>query len=180
MSKKPLGIRTGAVRAKQIRGAPDYPVQALYPCAQGPDPYVFWMLNNLQLTEGILVRSEGFISYAPAMVTRMRIESFRVRAYIDAFHEEAVYALRLVYTAKSGEAYEQVSDGTVRAAERDEFTFDIPLEHLNQEGWFTCVLHLVPITPIPPGDERALAQQEGLENPCLPLIVRGCYLEIRG
>lgn len=171
--------RFGNVKASQIRNAPDYPVQNLYPCSQGPEPHVYWLLGGLLLTEGIIVQSDGYISYAPAMVARMKMTQFNVVSHIDAWDERCEYKLRLVYVSKAGEFFEQYS-APVRAAEMDKFVFQIPLEHVDRNGWFTCVLHISLLTPMPPGNDRDVAISEGREEPMMPVIVKGSYLEIRG
>ena len=64
-----LGLpRAGQVHAKQIRGAPDYPVQALYPCGISPEGKNFWSINNLGIPVGVLVRTDGIVSFAPAAI----------------------------------------------------------------------------------------------------------------
>jgi hypothetical protein len=167
------------LKAAQIRNAPDFPVQNLYPCAHGPEPFVFWLVGGLMLTEGILFRSDGYISYAPAMVARMEIKRVNVVASIDGFDEECEYRLRLVYTSKTGEHFEQVSV-VLRASDCDRFAFDIPLEHVDRTGWFTCALKVELLTPIPAGPARDDAQSIGCESPHMPVILRGSYLEING
>jgi len=167
------------LKAAQIRNAPDFPVQNLYPCALGPDPFVFWFLGELRLTEGILCRSDGYISYAPAMVARMTIKRFRVVAQVDAFDAKCEYKLRLIYTSKTGECFEQVSV-VLKATEIDTFVFEIPLEHVDRNGWFTCVINIELLTPMPAGLARDDAVAAGCEAPRMPVIVRGSYLEITG
>lgn len=171
--------RFGNIKASQIRNAPDYPVQNLYPCAQGPEPHVFWLLGGLLLTEGIIVQSDGFISYAPAMVARMKMTKFSVVTHIDAWNEACEYKLRLVYAAKTGEFFEQYS-AAVKAVDMDKFVFKIPLEHVDRNGWFTCVLHVSLLTPMPAGPDRDAAVTAGRESPTMPVVVRGSYLEIKG
>jgi hypothetical protein len=174
-----LGLRkAGRIRAKQIAGSPDYPVQNLYPCYMEPSDYVFWLLNSLSLTEGIVVRADGIISYAPAMVTRMRITSFRVVLYVDAFHEDARYDASVRYCSKDGLNHEQVVPD-VAAAEMDKLVFDIPLEHVDAKGWFTCVVQFKLLTPIPK-DSPEKPDDDLLEMPCHPVIIRGAHLEIKG
>lgn len=167
------------LKAVQIRGAPDYPVQNLYPCAQGPEPFVAWLLGGLRLAEGILFRSDGYVSYAPALVTRMRIKELHVIAQLDGFDESCEYSLRLLYTSKTGEHFEQRSL-TLRASETDRFAFDIPLEHVDTSGWFTCTLYVDLLTPLPVGQDRKDAVAAGCEYPRMPVLLRGAYLEIRG
>lgn len=171
--------RVGQIKASQIRNSPDYPVQNLYPCGQGPEGYVFWLLNNLKLTEGIICRTDGWVSFAPAMVARMRIKTFRVMTFIDAWEIGTKYRLRLLYADKTGEVFEQRSKELL-AEERDQFCFDIPLEHVDREGWFTCSLWLDLLTPLEDIGELATAIADGIENPCQPIIVRGTFLEIKG
>jgi len=172
-------VRTGLIKAAQVRGAPDYPTQNLYPCAQGPQKWVYWLLNNLNLTEGIYVQSDGFISYAPAMVARMRIVKFYVHVYVDGYDDECSYQLILRYTSKDGNVYEQVVP-PVGAKYQDVVSFEIPLEHVDLHGWFTCSVDVKLLTPLPSGPAKEEARSNGLESPCMPVLIRGSYLEIKG
>lgn len=174
-----LKPRQHGLKAAQIRNAPDFPVQNLYPCAQGPEPFVFWLLGDLKLTEGILFRSDGYISYAPAMVARMQIKQFLVVAHVDAYDKKCEYKLRLLYTSKTGEHFEQISL-TQRAAESDRFQFEIPLEHVDRDGWFTCALYVTLLTPLPHGRDYDDAVAIGCEIPHMPVVLRGSYMEITG
>lgn len=176
-----LGLRrTGKLKAKQVEGAPNYPVQNLYFCAIEPHAFNYWLIGSLGLSEGVYVRSDGFVSFAPAMVTRMRIVSFRLIVFIDAFDEACTYSLKLIYTAKSGEHYEQTCAKPIRPAEQDSFTFDIPLEHVDREGWFASCLHIKLETPLDKEEQRQACEELGLENAKQPVLLRGAYLEIKG
>jgi len=167
------------LKAAQIRNAPDFPVQNLYPCAQGPEPFVAWLLGDLQLAEGILFRSDGYVSYVPAMIARMKIKRVLVIAHVDGFDEECEYRLRLVYTSKTGEYFEIVSV-VLRAAETERFPFEIPLEHVDPAGWLTCALNVELLTPMPAGPAYDAAVAIGCEAPHMPVSIRGSYLEITG
>lgn len=171
--------RVGQIKASQIRNAPDHPVQNLYPCAHHPEPYVFWVLNNLGLTEGVLARTSGWMSFAPAMVVRMRIRTFRVVTHIDAFDEACTYRLRLVYKDSQNQHHEQVS-AELRAEEVDKFMFEIPLKHVDRRGWFTCALHWELLSPLTDVAEVATAHADGIDQPCHGLLIKGTYLEIKG
>ena len=172
-------MKASAVKAAQIKNAPDYPVQNLYPCAQSPEAHVYWLLNTLFLTEGIMVRVSGGVSYAPAMVARMRMKTFRVWSTIDGFDDACAYKLKLVYTAKDGQHYEQFS-AEIKAAEQDKFMFEVPIEHVDRNGWFTCALKVELTTPLTDTDECDAAVVDGIANPCHPVLIRGTYLEIMG
>ena len=173
---KALGPKVGAIKASQIRGAPDYPVQNLYPCHMTEG--IIWSVDpTLLLSVGILFGMSGVVSYAPAMVTRMRIKSFRVWCHIDAFDEATRFKLRLTYIGKDGSPKEQVSASL--AARMDRFAFDIPLDHISRDGWFTCSLKVHLLSPMV-DEERQAAIAQGQEEPMQPVLLRGGWLEIKG
>ena len=100
--------------------------------------------------------------------------------YVDAFHEDAHYKVKLRYCSKDGLNHEQISPDVIAAAV-DKLTFDIPLEHVDTKGWFTCVVKFKLLTPIPINSpDRPDVEDDLLEMPCYPVIIRGAHLEIRG
>jgi hypothetical protein len=166
--------KAGRLHAKQIRGMPDYPVQALYPTYLHPHGYVSWALWAQGLTQGVRAKSDGFISYAPVMLTKKKARYAKFR--VDVFDEEAAYRARLVYSAQDGKLYEQIVP-IVRPAFQDEVAFELPEEHMAGNWWFSCALHFQLLTPIPEGSERKVAVADGLENPCMPILICGAHLE---
>jgi len=172
-----IGIRSGQIKAAQIRGAPDHPVQNLYPCHMTEG--VVWKIDTgVMLSSGIMFQSDGTVSYAPAMVARMRIQSFRVWVHADAFDLSARYRLTLRYADQQEKVREQVTP-TIDPGKVDRFAFDVPLDHLAMQGWFVCALVLEPLTPLN-GDEKLEAVRAGFENPVHPILLRGAWLEVKG
>ena len=97
----------------------------------------------------------------------------------EAFEPGTQYKLKLIYTAKDENFYEQYSS-TITADDVDKFGFEIPLEHVDKSGWFTCSLWFELMTPIDDVGEQATAIADGIGAPCQPIIIRGTYLEIKG
>ena len=171
-----LGQKTGQIKASQIRGAPNYPVEHLYPCnlTEG----IQWQLHpDYGLSVGVMVNLSGCISFAPVMIHRMRMKSFRVHLKMDSFEEEADYRFTLYYYDKNEKIHAQESKPF--AATRDIFTFDIPLDHVRPEGVFACSLRIDLLSPLE-GAARKAAMECGSEYPCHPLLLRAQWLEIKG
>lgn len=185
MDRKPmaLGLRQeerGKPKASQIRGAPDYPVENLYPIHQTEG--IVWSIDQrFLLSIGLMFHASGIVSYAPAMVQRMRIKTFRVCGHIDAFDEDCRFSVVMRYLDREERLHEQYSE-VLRAGDEttpDRVRFDVPLEHLYSDGWFTCAVGIELHEPLR-GEERALALSEGRENPMMPVLLRGAWLEVRG
>lgn len=174
---KALGIQgVGRVRAKQVEGVPNHPVHNLWPCATTDG--VHWAVDNrTRLSVGTMFNMSGTVTFAPTMIDRMRIASFRVGVQIDAYDERCKYKLRLMYSDKDEDLHEQVS-GHLSAADVDQFRFEIPLEHLNRTGWFAAALTVQLLTDLE-GPERDAALAAGRESPKMPVLLRGSWLEIR-
>lgn len=177
MSEQPsfLGEKTGQIKAAQIRGAPNYPVEHLYPCNLSEG--IRWQLHpDYGLSVGIIVNLSGLISFAPVMIHRMRMKSFRVHLKMDAFAEEAHFKFTLYYYDKDERIHAQES--LPFTAERDVFTFDIPLDHVKPEGVFACSVKVDLLTLLE-GEARRASQAAGIEEPCHPLLLRAQWLEIK-
>lgn len=156
-----------------------YPLQNLYPCAIEPKEHNYWMLGQLGLSEGTYIKCSGFISFAPTIVPRTRMAKFLVVSHIDGFDADCSYRLRLVYSANDGRYYELLSpEDPIKPLERDKFVFDIPLGHLDRKGWFSCCLYFYLTSPIPDGEDRFNAVEEGIENPCHPILMKGAFIEV--
>ena len=170
-----IGKKTGQVKASQIRGAPNYPVEHLYPCSLAEG--IGWSLHpTYGLSVGIIVNLSGRISFAPVMIHRMRMKSVRLYLKMDAFTANAKFKFTLYYYDKDERIHAQES-GAI-SAELDAFVFDIPLNHLKPEGVFACALNVDLLTQMT-GDDRRAMQAAGHEDPHHPLLLRAQWLEIK-
>jgi len=177
---KALGIQNvGRVKAKQVQGVPHHPVENLFPCFLGDG--LQWAMNDHGLSAGITVRSEGRISYAPAMIARLRIKDFHVYCEFLPFRTDTIVKMQLVYFDKHDNVH-QIDTPPFNTSDMpvNRWGWQIPLEHIDQANWFTCSLTVQLRTPMPEGPERDLAISQGFEEPSQPLLVRGCWLEIKG
>jgi len=169
-------VKPCRVRAKQLGDIPHYPVENLYPCYMTEG--IEWKLAPAHLlSAGILVTLDGTISYAPAMVARMKIDTFRVWVQCDTYGESTEFQLRLRYFSKDEKAYEQYS--AIIDGYADRFMFEIPIEHIDQKGWFACAVSVELKTPMTGVDLQA-ALNRGMQEPQEPVLVRGCWLEVNG
>ena len=169
-------VRPTRARAKQFEDIPHYPVENLYPCRLSTG--IEWMIHPVHLMSvGIIISLDGTISYAPAMVARMKINTFRVWAQCDTFSETTKFKLKLRYYDKDEKAYEQFSD--VIDGNVDRFMFDIPVEHVDQQGWFACAMTVELMTPME-GEEKEAAIKLGRQEPHEPVLLRGAWLEVNG
>lgn len=157
--------RTGALKASQIRGAPAFPVQNLYPCHM-TDGAVWAVDTRLLLSTGIMVAQDAWVTYVPEMIKRMRISSFMVCTHVDAYCEETKYELILRYVDKNEKPHEQFTMELCAGKDSDRFAFNVPLDHLDAEGWFNCALGV-----------RLLS---GPEQEDREILLRGAWLEIKG
>jgi len=163
MSNKARSVAVGQVKAAQIRGAPDYPVEQLYPCHM-TENRLRWYLNEHLLSVGILAIEPGTISFAPIMVQRMQMQAFRVYVRFDTFAERATVRFTLRYFDKNDQVHEQV--GPFVDGNSDPFVFEIPLEHIDRKGTFASMLYVEP----------SLNEDAGNHHECL---IRTTYVEIR-
>lgn len=170
----------GRMKAEQLRGIPYNPVQALYPIAQNPSQWNTWILGNTGLSEGVVIRTDATISFAPAMISRMRIRILAVVVDVDGWGGDCEYTVSLIYRPREG-------NDTVREAPRvwasktNQCSFRIPLENISITGYFVCAIQIKLHTPIPHSSpEYLLALQEGQEQPMCPVIIKGAYMWIEG
>jgi len=139
---------------------------------------VFWGLNDLGCTFGMVCKQSGRVSYAPEMITRMRLKSVRVVTQITAPLPATLYRLSLVYEGKDGE-HCSIASEQLEASEVSAFVFDIPLDKINLAGWFNCALHFELLSPIGEG-ETELYKIPGESQTMRPIVIKGSYLEIKG
>ena len=166
----------GRPKAEQIRGVPDYPLETLYPCQMSEG--VAWGFNpKLGIATGIVVRCDGAISFAPAMVQRMDLTSFTVWVETHTFAPDTKYVLKLRYFDTKDEFHEQYSDPPLKGGLKARF--NIPVEHVKEDRWFPCTLIVGLRSPME-GGERDRAEHAGQENPMHPVLVRGVWIEARG
>lgn len=165
-------------KAAQLRGVPDYSVQVLHTCGTDPEPFVFWGLNDLGCTFGMVCKKSGRVSYAPEMIERMRLKSVRVVTQITAPLPATLYRLKLIYEGRDGEHYGIASEA-LEASEVAAFVFDIPMDKVDPVGWFNCALHFELLSPID-GAEAELYAIPGEEKTMRPIVIKGSHLEIKG
>ena len=176
MGKGNVGKSIGRIRSKQVGDLPDYPVQNLYPChlTEGVD----WYVHPVHLLSvGIMVALEGSVTYAPAMVHRMNIKSFRVWVQFDTFAEGTRFRMALRYYDKDEQAHQQT--GVEVGGSDEKFCFDVPLDHIDKRGWFACSLFVELLTPME-GEAKDRAEAVGRDQPHEPVLIRGCWLEVNG
>ncbi len=165
------------IRSKQVSGVAEYPTITLNPC-EFSEGVGWYCPPPLLLCVGVAFELSGIATFAPAIIPSMNIRSFGVWIQFDAFDIDAKFVPKLLYYDKHEKAHQQISNTPI-GGEQDKFLFKIPVEHLNREGWFACALNVDLITPLT-GEARRLKMEQGQENPCHPMILRGAWLEIHG
>jgi len=170
--------RRGRPKASQFRNTEHYPVRTLHPCFTTEG--IEWVINNLGLTTGVLVTTDGTISFTPVMVPRMRLSKFRVCFEIKGCYLSTLYKLRLRYQALRGHPTEQFTAPiSNESTSSTRFSFDVPVGDVDANGFFTCALNVALHSGMEP-EQRAAAVDSGIENPMEPVLICGSWLEIEG
>jgi hypothetical protein len=169
--------RSGKPKASQFRNTEHYPVRTLFPVDTGEG--IDWAVNNLGLATGLLVTTDGNITFAPAMVPRMRVTKFRVCFDVQGCYLSSLYKLRLRYFGARGAPAEQFTvQISNESTSSTQFSFEIPVGDVDPNGSFTCALNVELHSEMEP-ESRAAAVAAGIENPKEPVLLRGSWLEIR-
>lgn len=174
---KQFGGYFGKIRSKQVSGVAEYPTITLSPC-EFTEGVGWYCPPPLLLCVGVAFELSGILTFAPSIIPPMKMTKFGVWIQFDAFDVEAKFLPKMIYYDKYENAHQQISSSPI-GGEQDKFFFNIPVDHLNREGWFACSLNIDLLTPLT-GEAKRIKQEQGQENPCHPIILRGAWIEIQG